>query len=156
MAEGLLRSELAKRGLTATVEVASAGVGVRHAGGDADPRAVRVAQERGIDISGHHARLLAEAAIDAADLVVVMDHGTAAGVGAITGRSDPRGAGSPQLRLLMSFADDATLPREIADPYVTDTPEAYERAFDLIAVACVGLADAIAAVLSAPAARPTC
>jgi protein-tyrosine phosphatase len=69
MAEGLLRYRLAAR---PGVSVASAGVGalVAH---PADPYAVEVMRQRGIDISGHRGRQIDHAALVDHGLVLVME-----------------------------------------------------------------------------------
>lgn len=66
MAEGLFRQALPGR------EVCSAGI---HAmtGSPADPAAVRLMREHGVDISGHRAQGLARWMIDEADLILTMD-----------------------------------------------------------------------------------
>lgn len=68
MAEGLLRERLAN------VAVASAGIGAL-SGRAADPYAVAVLRDRGIDISAHRARQIAEWMCRQADLILVMEGG---------------------------------------------------------------------------------
>ena len=69
MAEGLLRARFAARGRGS---VSSAGIAAL-AGRPADPIAVALLAERGIDLSGHRARQLTPDLIGAAELVLVMD-----------------------------------------------------------------------------------
>jgi protein-tyrosine phosphatase len=69
MAEGLLRARLAER---QEAEVASAGIAAL-VGSPADPLAVALLAERGVDISSHRARQLTGSLIQAFDLVVVME-----------------------------------------------------------------------------------
>lgn len=69
MAEGLLRSRFEKRGRG---EVSSAGIAAL-VGRPADPFAVELLAERGIDISTHRARQLTPELLAGADLVLVMD-----------------------------------------------------------------------------------
>ncbi len=69
MAEGLLRARFAARGRGT---VASAGIAAL-AGRPAEPRAVALLAERGVDLSAHRARQLTPEMIADADLVVVME-----------------------------------------------------------------------------------
>jgi protein-tyrosine phosphatase len=71
MAEALLRARFAKRGRGT---VSSAGLGAL-AGRAADPIAVALMAERGIDLSGFRARQLTPEILAAADLVLVMESG---------------------------------------------------------------------------------
>lgn len=71
MAEGLLRQRFASRGKGS---VESAGIAAL-AGRPADPIAVELLADRGIDISPHRARQLTGEMILAADLVLVMEEG---------------------------------------------------------------------------------
>jgi protein-tyrosine phosphatase len=71
MGEGLLRARLAARpGFT----VSSAGVAAL-VGRPADPLAVALLAEQGIDISAHRARQLTPELVSACDLVLVMEKG---------------------------------------------------------------------------------
>jgi protein-tyrosine phosphatase len=69
MAEGLLRARFAARGRGT---VASAGIAAL-VGLPADPVAVALLAERGLDLSAHRARQLTPEMIADADLVVVME-----------------------------------------------------------------------------------
>ncbi|MBF6992468.1 MULTISPECIES: low molecular weight protein-tyrosine-phosphatase [Cupriavidus] len=66
MAEGLLRQALPEG------DVGSAGLGAL-AGQAADPKAVDLMSQQGVDISGHRAQQLSYAMIRRADLILVMD-----------------------------------------------------------------------------------
>ncbi len=68
MAEGLLRQALPNH------TVSSAGLGAL-AGNPADPTAVQLMQERGVDITAHRARQVNGQLIAEADLVLVMELG---------------------------------------------------------------------------------
>lgn len=71
MAEGLLRHRLAERGIDATVDSA----GLLPGGAPATPFALEALADRGIDLTAHRSRTLAEPEVDlaAADLVVTME-----------------------------------------------------------------------------------
>jgi protein-tyrosine phosphatase len=70
MAEAVLAHRLAARGVTATV--ASAGIGAL-VGKPADPTAVELMRERGLDITSHRARQLTPDLIRDAELILVME-----------------------------------------------------------------------------------
>jgi len=67
MAEGLFRKELPH------IKVSSAGL-MAMVGHGADPIAVQIMSERGIDISSHRARMATESIIREVDLILVMDN----------------------------------------------------------------------------------
>ena len=69
MAEGLLRARFARRGRGS---VESAGIAAL-VGRPADPIAVALLAERGVDISGHRARQVTPDLLNAAELVLVME-----------------------------------------------------------------------------------
>lgn len=71
MAEGWLRCELEKRGLSAQIEVSSCGVGTRD-GLPAASEAEFVMKNRGVDISQHKSRQCRKGDIWGADLILVM------------------------------------------------------------------------------------
>jgi len=66
-AEGAVRDAIARHGLDATVE--RRGTAGWHAGRPADPRTIRHAGDRRLDLRGHRARKLVAADLDAFDLV---------------------------------------------------------------------------------------
>ena len=70
MAEGILRSLLAERGID-NINVSSAGVGALE-GMPATPFAIEAAKVWGVDISSHVARQLNTAIVDDSDLILVM------------------------------------------------------------------------------------
>ena len=86
MAEALLRARLGRR---PRFQVSSAGVSAL-VGHPAEPDAVELMRERGIDISGHRARQLTPELVAACDLVLVMERGHEAAVLAIAPRAAAR------------------------------------------------------------------
>ena len=71
IAEGMLREAFVERQGDDAPEVASAGT-MGWEGSGADPNSIAAAAERGVDISGHVARLLSTADLGSADLVLAM------------------------------------------------------------------------------------
>ena len=72
MAETLLASQLRSRGTGAVVE--SAGIAAL-VGSPADPIAVELMRERGLDLGNHRARQLTPELVRTSDLVLVMESG---------------------------------------------------------------------------------
>lgn len=73
MAEGILKKRLLFKKIK-NVEVSSAGI-MAIDGNSAAELAVKVAEEGGIDISEHRARLIDEEMVEKADMILVMDAG---------------------------------------------------------------------------------
>lgn len=71
MAEGWLRDELERRGLSEEIEISSCGVGTRD-GMPATPEAVFVMKNREVDISGHRSRQCTREDILSADVILAM------------------------------------------------------------------------------------
>jgi protein-tyrosine-phosphatase len=71
MAESIFRKQLKKRALQ-HVQAESAGL-LDLGGAAADPQAVSILREKGIDGSGHRSRLLSAEMVDRADRVLVME-----------------------------------------------------------------------------------
>jgi protein-tyrosine phosphatase len=112
--------------------IASAGTAAAD-GTMADPRGLRVASELGLDLSGHRAQQLRQAAVDQADLILVMDYVNEAEV---LGQYP---AAASKVRLLGTFGSDQPRTREIMDPY-SGTEEDVRQAFLLISEAVRRLA----------------
>jgi len=113
MAEAVLRRRVP------SLQVSSAGIAAL-VGRPADPIAVALLAERGVDISEHRARQLTAAMVEASDLVVVMEERHVADVEALT----PAARG--RVHLLGRFGRF-----EIPDPYRRPR-EAFEEALGLI------------------------
>jgi protein-tyrosine phosphatase len=71
MAAGILKDKMKKRNLPVTVE--SAGLEEFHIGDPADKRAILTMQKRGLDITGHRARLFTQDDFDRFDRIYIMD-----------------------------------------------------------------------------------
>lgn len=110
MAEVLLRKALADAGMDG-VEVSSAGIGAWE-GSAASEGAYLVALERGIDLSGHRARLLNQELVDRSDLILTMAR-------AHLGRVRELGGGA-RAHLLGEYAGRGDEQAEVKDPYGAD------------------------------------
>lgn len=71
MAEGILRRKAFEHNIN--IEVDSCGFESYHVGDTADPRAIRVAAQKGTDISKHRARLFSASDFSEFDRIYVMD-----------------------------------------------------------------------------------
>ncbi|MGH8445799.1 MAG: low molecular weight protein-tyrosine-phosphatase [Solimonas sp.] len=111
--EGLLKQRLKGR----NIEIASAGVGAL-VGFPADPLAIEVAADHGLDISAHRAQQATLPLLSAMDLVLTLDQG----------HSDWLNAKYPQLRgrvhKLMKWRENA----DVEDPY-RQPKAAFEQAW---------------------------
>jgi protein-tyrosine phosphatase len=131
MARGVIEAMARATGLA--LEVDSAGLAPRRAGGPPDPRALATAARRGYDIAAHRTRAVAPGDFAAFDLILAMDRGN---LDALR-RRRPAGA-----RTAMRLFHPAG--RDIPDPYDGGLPD-YEHALDLIEEAARALvADLIA------------
>jgi protein-tyrosine phosphatase len=117
-AEGALRRALTDAGLT-HIHVESAGTGSHHEGDGADPRTVRHAKQRGIDLSAHRARGVRDADFARFDHLWCMD---AANLSALRARCPAEHRAKIRL-----FLEDGA---EVPDPYYGDAHE-FERVLDL-------------------------
>ncbi len=131
-AEAVLRHRLDAAGLAQRIGVDSAGTYGGHAGDPPDPRAQRHAAQRGYDLSRLRARVVRPADFQRFGLVLAMDHDNLKALELLR----PPGVGD--VRLLMSFANESGLPREVPDPYFGG-PQGFERVLDLLECACDGL-----------------
>lgn len=136
MAEGVVRKVLDDAGLT-HVETDSAGTSGWHIGDAPDPRAVKAALMRDIDISHQRCRQVSEADFADFDLLIAMDGNNYAKLKAL----QPEGARG-RVHLLLEFAGDLPV-REVPDPYYGGE-QGFDHALDLIEQGAKGLADYIA------------
>jgi len=112
MAERVLKRLLESRGRY-DVEVSSAGLLDMH-GAPADDAARQILREQGIDDEGHKSRLLTEAMIDEADLIITMEKRQLQTIA----HQYPRA--TDKLRLLKSYLPDpgyGEREADIRDPY---------------------------------------
>lgn len=113
MAEGLFEKALPDLQICSAGTMAMVGYG-------ADPIAVQIMAERGMDISAHRARTLTEAIAREADLILVMD----------TLQQQQVSAQYPFVRGKLFRLGEMTK-QDIPDPY-QQSPEAFHNAFSLI------------------------
>lgn len=132
MAEGAVRKALDDAGLH-HVTTDSAGTSGWHVGASPDPRAVKTALMRDIDIAGQHARQVSEDDFHRFDMMLAMDGANYAQLKAIQPQGSPT-----RVHMLLEFAGEVPV-GEVPDPYYGNE-EGFDHALDLIQLAANGLA----------------
>ena len=122
MAEAMLRQAVSDAGLR-DIEVGSAGIGAWD-GSPASEGAYLVMLERGVDLSGHRARLLTRALVAESDVILTMARSH-------LGRARELGAGA-RAHLLGEYAGRTGSHAEIADPYGADLDQYREVYRELV------------------------
>lgn len=111
LAEVLLRSRLAAHPVLASITAGSAGTAA-WGGSPASEGSLRVARERGLDLSPHRARPLTAGLIEGADLILTMSRMHAADVVDL--------GGGTKVHTLAEYAQADDFPPDVADPYGGD------------------------------------
>lgn len=131
-AEGVFRKLVAERALPFPVHVESAGTHAYHVGHPPDPRAVRAAQERGVDLSSQRARQVTLEDFERFELVLAMDEANREALLELCPVEH-----RDRIRLLLEFAPQAGR-AEVPDPYYGGS-NGFERVLDLVEEAAAGL-----------------
>lgn len=129
LAEALLKSALQERGVDA-VTVTSAGTGAWD-GAPASEGAYLVGLERGLDLSGHRARLLTREVVEEADLILTMARHHRARVQELGGEG--------RVFVLGEYAGRAPDGGEVSDPFGGD--------LDVYRQTCIELEQLVTAVV---------
>ncbi|WP_456270113.1 low molecular weight phosphotyrosine protein phosphatase [Kushneria sp. AK178] len=132
MAEGLFRRMVQQSGSDACVETDSCGVGDYHVGEPPDPRAIREAGQRGVDITDLRGRVIRRNDFDRFDYILCMDADNLSALQAMA----PDNARA-HVGLLMDFAGEGA-GVEIGDPYFGNTDN-FGNVGDQITAGCQGL-----------------
>jgi protein-tyrosine phosphatase len=143
-AEGAFRAIVEQAGLGERIEVDSAGIYGYHVDDPPDPRSIRAALQRNIDISGLRARRVRDVDFDAFDLILAMDRGHLDHL-----RARRREHHKAELRLFLDFHTQARH-RDVPDPYYGDAPD-FEVVLDLVENASQGLLAAVRSKIGATA-----
>ncbi|MFD1624805.1 low molecular weight protein-tyrosine-phosphatase [Azospirillum griseum] len=123
-AEGVFRHLVAQAGLDGRIGADSAGTHGYHIGEPPDPRTVKTAKARGVDLSGLRARKVALDDFYAFDHILAMDSGHLEQLR----RLAPADA-TATLSLFLDVLPDSGL-RDTPDPYYGDA-RGFEQVFDL-------------------------
>jgi protein-tyrosine phosphatase len=131
-AEGVFREHVRRHAPGLDLEIDSAGTHDYHVGDPPDPRTVKAAARRGIDLASLRARQVQADDFERFDLILAMDplnHVT------LLDRSAPEC--HPRIRLLLEFAPQAGRP-DVPDPYYGGAA-GFEEVLDLVDAAAKGL-----------------
>ncbi|MEV5607085.1 low molecular weight protein-tyrosine-phosphatase [Streptomyces sp. NPDC052225] len=137
MAEHVFRARVEEAGLSALVEVDSAGTDGWHEGDPADPRTVHVLEEGGYT-SDHTARQFRRDWFDRLDLVIALDTGHQRTLRRLAARPED----AEKIRLLRSYDPAAGDDLDVPDPYYGDM-SGFEECLKSVEAACDGLLDAV-------------
>ena len=139
-AEGVLRHELAARGLAEQITVDSAGIQGWHAGEPPDARSQTHARRRGYDLSQQRARAVRAEDFAERDVILAMDRGHLQAL-----RERCPEVHRHKLALLLDHAP-ARVGRDVPDPYYGGAA-GFEEVLDLVEAACRPLAATLEARL---------
>ena len=130
LAEAVFRHESHTAPAGSRFEVESAGTGAWHVGEPPDPRAVKAAARRGIEVSGR-ARAVRESDFTDFDLIVAMDREN---LRELRRRQDSLRS-SARLVLLRDFDPEPEAGRDVPDPYYGGS-EGFEQVLDIVIRSC--------------------
>ena len=133
-AEAVLRKLAVEKGLSGRLKVDSAGTNGFHIGQSPDPRSIKFAAKRGIDLTPLRGRQIERADFDRFDYVIAMDNENVRQLTALCPASM-----QGKISLLLGYADRCNY-REVPDPYYGGERE-FELVMDLIESGCRGLLD---------------
>ena len=133
-AEGVLRHLLTREGLEDKLEIESAGTHGYQSGKAPFPAAVKIATERGYDITGCVARRIVPGDFDYFDMILAMDRGNLTNLKTIAPTRSKQ-----KIELLLEYGDKYH-GQEIPDPY-SGKEKDFELAFDMIEDGCRGLVE---------------
>ena len=131
-AEGVFREHVRRHAPGLDIEIDSAGTHDYHVGEPPDPRTVRAAARRGIDLAYLRAREVQDDDFERFDLILAMDrlnHAT------LLERSPP--GRHARIHTLLEFAGDGA-PADVPDPYYGDA-KGFDDVLDLVQSAADGL-----------------
>ena len=122
LAEGIARSIAVKEGLDVVID--SCGTGDWHVGETPCPDSMRIASERGLDISGQRARQIDSDDLDWFELIIVLDD---------KNLSDLKAMGGQNIHKLGAYGYNN---EDVPDPYFFPGYEGFDKVYEMIEV-CV-------------------
>jgi protein-tyrosine phosphatase len=131
-AEGVFRHYARRHAPGLDLLLDSAGTHDYHVGDPPDPRTIKAAARRGIDLAGLRARQVVDADFARFDLILAMDR-----LNHVTLLERSPVAFHPRIRRLLEFMPGAPGP-DVPDPYYGDAA-GFETVLDLTAAASAGL-----------------
>jgi protein-tyrosine phosphatase len=139
LAEAVMRSLLAERGLSSLILCDSAGTGGWHVGDLPDHRARAEARRHGLELTHRGQQVRRVEDLAPFDLVLAMDHANLADLRRIA----PLRFLAGDIRLLREYDPGATSD-EVPDPYYGDADD-FAAVFEVCESACAGLLDQLLA-----------
>lgn len=140
MAEAIFLAELNKRGWGSLFIVDSAGTSAFHHGQSYHPETIAVCQRRQVPIRGH-SRPVRGDDLEKFDYIVAMDSSNFAD---LQEKAAGRKSYAKKLSHMLDYSEYEHIPGlDVPDPYYGGR-EGFERVFDLLSDACVGLLKKIA------------
>lgn len=130
-----MRALVADAGLTAAIEIDSAGTAAYHAGEKADRRSRATAERRGVRLESI-ARQFVAADFDRFDYVLAMDGDNLADLEALAPDDEARS----RVALFRSFDPASPAGADVPDPYYGGE-RGFDDVFDICRAACEGLLD---------------
>jgi protein-tyrosine phosphatase len=131
-AEGVFRAQVARAGLSERILTDSAGTHGYHIGAPPDPRSVKAAAARGVDISDLRARMVRAEDVARFDYVLAMDRQNHDALATLC-----KAPANDCLRMFLDFAPEQRR-REVPDPYYGGA-DGFEHVLDLCEAAARGL-----------------
>lgn len=138
VAEAAFRAVVREAGLEDAFVIASAGTGDWHVGAPADPRTVRTAEARGVDLSSHRARQFTARDFARFDHVVAMDRANVRTLSDMARADEDRA----KIVLMRSACVGVEPDAEVPDPYYGDQT-GFDTVMELCEVASRALLDAL-------------
>lgn len=129
MAEGVMRHLVAERGLSAQIEVDSAGTSRYHIGEQPHPGTLKELRKHGISLQ-HAARQFIATDAERFDILVAMDADNLADMQASLGQNVPK------IHYLLDFIVAGPRGRGVPDPWYTGD---FNEVYELVDAACRGL-----------------
>jgi protein-tyrosine phosphatase len=127
LAEGILKSNLAKQNIQAEVE--SAGFESYHINESPDPRALKLAKKHGLDINDNRCRLFTTEDFDRFDVIYVMDSSNYRDVQYFSRHDEDMN----KVKYLLSMVDGKN--KTVPDPYYGGEA-GFENVYNIIDEAC--------------------
>jgi protein-tyrosine phosphatase len=136
-AEGIMLQLVEQAGLSARIEIDSAGTGGYHIGERADPRSRAEAQRRGVELPSRARKFVAED-FERFDYVIAMDRANLAQLAQLAVGDEQLA----KLHLLRAFDPASARDAEVPDPYYGGD-QGFGRVFDICHAGCTGLLEHI-------------
>lgn len=135
LAESIFRHEARERGVEDRFRIDSAATSHWEVGNPRDPRTVRTARARGIEVTGRSRQLTAED-LRHFDYVIAMDAENLADIRAL----QKAAGGTARVHRLREW-DPKQNGSDVPDPYATGHLRGFEEVHDLVERSCAGLLD---------------